>query len=109
MLKKNKLSEDKHRQWEMILEMTTQLQALSIGQDWDNINKISSLRQVNIEQFFSTPLLDGEAELISEGIKEIMKSNKILMEISQKHKKEIISEIKKITDDRVAIKAYSQF
>ncbi len=109
MLKKLNLSEGKHRQWEMILEMTEQLQILSIQQDWDKINKISSLRQVNIEQFFSTPLLDGEAELIAEGIKEIMKSNNVLMEISQLHKKEIMSEIKKMTDDRRAIKAYRQF
>ena len=96
-------------QWQNIMQMTAQLRELSAQEDWQKMNEVSMQRQIKLAHFFASSVAESEVELVAQGIQKILHSDQILMQISQKQKQAISSEVQKISSGRQAIKAYGQF
>jgi len=107
---KNKMNAmARETQWQNIMQMTEQLRELSTQEDWQKMNEVSTQRQIKLEHFFASSVAESEVELVAEGIQKILHSDQILMQISQKQKQQISSEVQKISSGRQAVKAYGQF
>jgi len=96
-------------QWQNIMQMTEQLRELSAQEDWQKMNKVSTQRQIKLEHFFATKVAENEVELVANGIRQILHSDQVLMQISQKQKQEVSLEVQKISSGRQAVKAYGKF
>jgi len=98
--------EARQQQWQNILQMTESLHQLSADENWEKLTELESERFGKIEDFFSTPILESEAEEVGEGIRQMMKSDEQLKQHSLAQQQNMSDDIKKMSTGRKAIKAY---
>jgi len=99
-------STERQNQWQSILQMTEQLQQLSVDENWQSMTELSTQRQAGLDVFFSTAVSVEEAEEVGEGIRKILQSDQRLIDMGRAHQVEMSNAVKKISGTRKAIKAY---
>jgi len=99
--------EARQQQWKSILQMTETLHQLSAEENWQLMTELESERFDKIEDFFSTPVLESEAEEVGEGIRQMMKSDELLKQFSLQKQQTMSDGVKKISTGRKAVNAYN--
>lgn len=103
------MPQQRHQQWQNILQITEQLRQLSADENWLAMTELESERHTKLEDFFSTPVSDAEAEEVALGIRQMLESDKQLIQMGQLQQKEMSDGVQKINTGKRAIKAYSHF
>ncbi|VAW63960.1 hypothetical protein MNBD_GAMMA11-2145 [hydrothermal vent metagenome] len=97
----------RQHQWQAILQMTEQLQQLSVDESWQAMNELGARRQAGLEDFFAVPVSLKEAEEVAAGIQQILQSDQRLINRGRAHQAEMSDAVKKISGTRQAIRAYT--
>ena len=95
--------------WQRILQMSEQLHQLSVDEDWLAMTKLESERFKKLEDFFSNPVSESDAEIVEAGIQKMLKSDELLKKNSIRQQLVMSDDIKKLSTGRKAIKAYGNF
>ena len=88
------------------MDKTHHMAAMAEDEQWPELVEIEAERQKMIESFFATKVSDEEAELIAEGIREIMNSDDSLTLMAAELKSDAIGKLTGISNVKNAIKAY---
>ncbi len=99
----------RQQQWDNILQMTQMLHQLSADENWQAMTELESERFGMLKDFFSEPVAKIEINVVEEGIRQMMKSDDILLQHSTHHQQNMSEGVKKMSTGRQAIKAYGQF
>lgn len=99
----------RQQQWQNILQMTELLHQLSADENWQAMSELESKRFGELKDFFLTPVSETEVEEVGEGIRQIMKSDEVLMQHSTAQQQNMSDGMKKISTGRQAVKAYGHF
>jgi len=103
------MHQQRQQKWQNILQITEQLQALSVDENWSAMTELETERQAKLEDFFSVPVSESEAEEVGQGIRHILASDKQLIQKGQIEQKKMSTEVQKINIGKRAIKAYGHF
>lgn len=103
------LFSDHQQQWQKIEQMTHQLHDLSAQENWQAMLELEAERLVEIKAYFDAPVSEGEAEDIAENIRKILHSDDQLKQLSETKKSEAADAVQKLSTNKQAIKAYSNF
>jgi len=101
--------EARQQQWKSILQITEQLHQLSADESWQAVTELESERLGQLQKFFSTAVDKTEVNEIEEGIREMLKSDELLMQLITSQQQNISDVVKKISTGKKAIKAYGIF
>ena len=101
-------SQQRRQHWQDILHMTQQLKAMSDAENFEAMTRLESKRQNCIRDYFATPVAEDEAVLIAEGIREILQSDKCIVQAAREHKKQAGEEVSRLSSNRKAINAYNK-
>ena len=102
------MSSERQRQWQSILDMTEQMQKLSIEDDWPAVQSMELERKKIMEAFFAVPVGEDDSETIAQGIRDIMASDQFLMKVGEDVQAELGQSLRKINTSRKAINAYDR-
>ncbi|MCW8955982.1 MAG: flagellar protein FliT [Gammaproteobacteria bacterium] len=102
----SKLLTQRARQWQKILDLTRQMRALSIEKELEKLTTLQQQRQSSIETFFASPVTETEAEQVAAGIREILASDQLIYQQSEKVKSDIGGSLQKVMGNRKALDAY---
>jgi len=112
----------RQQQWQTILQLTQQMRELAVPnesltdlsvdeeyakQPWQAISDIESSRLTLINDFFSEPVVESDAQEIADGIRQIQSVDSELFVISKNIQKEIGATFSKMGNGQRAVSAYS--
>lgn len=99
----------RQQQWQHILKMTEQLHQLSAEENWQAMTDLESSRFESLQHFFANTVSDAEAKEVEAGIRQILKSNNLLMQNSVSERQNMSDGLKKMSTGKRAIEAYGHF
>lgn len=96
------------RQWQLILDLTHQMRALSVDKELEleQLLALQQQRQDSIEDFFASPITHNEAEQVAAGIREILDSDQQICQQGEQIKSNIGASLRQTMDNRKALDAY---
>jgi len=99
----------RQQQWQKILQMTEQLHQLSAEENWEGMSKLESERFDSLQVFFADVVSEADAKEVELGIKQILKSDSLLMQHSTDARQSMSDGLKKMSTGKQAIEAYGHF
>ncbi|RDH84698.1 MAG: hypothetical protein DIZ80_04320 [endosymbiont of Galathealinum brachiosum] len=98
----------RQQQWKNILQMTDTLHQLSADENWQAMLELETERFGELEDFFSTPVLEEDVGEVEKGIRQMLKSDELLKQHSTRQQQTISDEVKKISTGRKVVDAYNK-
>ena len=96
----------RQHQWQDILQITAQLQQLSVNENLSAMAELGIQRQEKLDVFFSVEVASTDAEEIAQGIRKIMESDALLTQKSVHQQQSILEGVKTLVTGKQAVKAY---
>ncbi len=98
--------QDRKQQWNNILQLTQQLKQMFVNEEWESMTALESKRQQMLKGYFATPVSPDEAEVLAFEIKQMLHTNKEIIEGGRAKQSELSSSAQQLSSNRQAIHAY---
>ena len=95
------------RHWFRILDLSNQMYTFAKKDDWQMVQEIETERQNKIIEFFSSGINENEAEDMADNIKNLLQSDKALIESSLQAKSRVTGSLSLLGKSKKAVFAYA--
>ena len=96
------------QQFGKILELSKTMMECAQNGAWEDLGKTEAYRQSLITAFFDEPSLASELEWIELGIHELLRLDKMIVQISKSELDSIQADLQKLQQGKQGINAYQQ-